>query len=151
MSPDEIEAELRADSAWQRPTWPLGQLGHHSRMDEALETELHAFAFGQRPKTASQANAPPELREALSALELGWPVTLDEVKTRYKELAKRHHPDANHGDKRSEERLKVHQPCLCDASWQTVREPGAYRRDRGGLALVEPLPEAAHVYVRTKD
>lgn len=106
MSPDEIEAELRADSAWQRPTWPLGQLGHHSRMDEALETELHAFAFGQRPKTASQANAPPELREALSALELGWPVTLDEVKTRYKELAKRHHPDANHGDKRSEERLK---------------------------------------------
>jgi hypothetical protein len=107
MSPDEIEAELRADSSWQRPTWPLGRLGGHSRMDEALEAELHAFAFGQRSKAAPQAGAPPELREALGVLELGWPVTLEDVKTRYKELAKRHHPDANHGDKGSEERLKV--------------------------------------------
>jgi hypothetical protein len=107
MSPDEIESELRADSSWQRPTWPLGRLGGHSRMDEALEAELHAFAFGQRSKAAPQAGAPPELREALGVLELGWPVTLEDVKTRYKELAKRHHPDANHGDKGSEERLKV--------------------------------------------
>ena len=107
MSPDEIEADLRADSAWQRPTWPLGRLGGHSRMDETLEAELHAFAFGPRPKAAPQASAPPELREALGTLALGWPVTLEDVKTRYKELAKRHHPDANHGDKRSEERLKV--------------------------------------------
>jgi hypothetical protein len=107
MSPDEIEAALRADTAWQRPTWPLGQLGSHSRMDEALEAELHAFAFGPRLKAAPAAGAPPELREALGTLALGWPVTLEDVKTRYKELAKRHHPDANHGDKRSEERLKV--------------------------------------------
>ena len=107
MSPDEIEAELRADSSWQRPTWPLGKLGGHSRMDEALEAELNAFAFGPRPKAASQASAPPDLREALCALALGWPVTLEEVKTRYKELAKRHHPDANQGDKGSEERLKA--------------------------------------------
>jgi hypothetical protein len=107
MTPEEIESELRADSSWQRPTWPLGRLGGHSRMDEALEAELHAFAFGQRGKAAPQAGAPPELREALGALALGWPVTLEEVKTRYKELAKRHHPDANQGDKRSEERLKV--------------------------------------------
>jgi DnaJ domain len=107
MSPEEIEANLRADSAWQRPTWPLGRLGGHARMDEALEAELHAFAFGPRPKAPSQASAPLELREALSTLALDWPVTLDDVKTRYKALAKRHHPDANHGDKRSEERLKV--------------------------------------------
>jgi len=107
MSADEIEANLRADSAWQRPTWPLGTLGARSRMDEALENELHAFAFGQHPRPAPQASAPPELREALGTLELGWPVTLDDVKTRYKALAKRHHPDANNGDKRSEERLKV--------------------------------------------
>jgi hypothetical protein len=105
MSPDEIEANLRADSSWQRPTWPLGRLGGHSRMDEALEAELRAFAFGRA--AAPQASAPAELREALGTLALGWPVTLEDVKTRYKELAKRHHPDANQGDKRSEERLKV--------------------------------------------
>ena len=70
MSPDEIEANLRADSAWQRPTWPLGRLGGHTRMDEALEAELHAFAFGPRPKPAAQASAPPDLREALGTLAL---------------------------------------------------------------------------------
>ena len=27
MGPDEIEACLRADTSWQRPTWPLGRIG----------------------------------------------------------------------------------------------------------------------------
>jgi curved DNA-binding protein CbpA len=40
-------------------------------------------------------------------LGLSWPTTLDEVKTRYKELAKRHHPDANGGSRDAEERLKT--------------------------------------------
>jgi hypothetical protein len=107
MSPGEIEAQVRADTSWQRPSWPLGQLGQRARMDEAMEAELHAFAFGQRPKPAPSPATPPELREALEVLGLAWPVTLDAVKARYKALAKRHHPDANNGDKRSEEILKT--------------------------------------------
>jgi hypothetical protein len=107
MSADEIEAELRADSSWQRPSWPLGQLGQRSRMDEALENELHAFAFGTRPKPTPNPSIPAELRDALEVLGLLWPVTLEAVKAKYKELAKRHHPDANNGDKRSEEMLKT--------------------------------------------
>ena len=50
---------------------------------------------------------PPELREPLATLGLSWPTTLDAVKARYKELAKRHHPDANGGDRAAEERLKT--------------------------------------------
>jgi hypothetical protein len=105
MSPGEIEAELRADSSWQRPTWPLGRVGRGYRVDEAAEAELNAFAFGPHspPPTPS---TPPDLREPLDVLGMRWPVTLPEVKARYKELAKLHHPDANNGDKRSEERLK---------------------------------------------
>jgi DnaJ domain len=106
MSPDEIEAQLRADTSWQRPSWPLGQLGQTSRMDEALEHELHAFAFGPRAKPPPQPSLPADLREALGVFGLIWPVTLTTVKAKYKELAKRHHPDANHGDKHSEEMLK---------------------------------------------
>jgi hypothetical protein len=107
MSPGEIEAQLRADTSWQRPSWPLGRLGQTARMDEALEQELHAFAFGPRPKPAPNPTIPPDLREALNVLELPWPVTLDAVKAKYKALAKRHHPDANNGDKASEELLKT--------------------------------------------
>jgi hypothetical protein len=105
MSAGEIENEVRADTSWQRPTWPLGRLGQ-SRMDEQVEAELHAFTFGARPPPVRPAT-PPELREALHTLDLHWPVSMDEVKTRYKELAKRHHPDANGGDKASEEILKT--------------------------------------------
>ena len=43
----------------------------------------------------------------MATLGLDWPVTMDVLKSRYKELAKRHHPDANGGDRASEERLKT--------------------------------------------
>ncbi len=108
MSADEIEAELRADSSWQRPTWPLGQNGAANRQQEALEAELRNFTFGaERPRPAPRPNIPPELREALEIFELVWPVTLETVKAKYKTLAKQHHPDANQGDKGAEDRLKI--------------------------------------------
>ncbi|MGE4480927.1 J domain-containing protein [Acidocella sp.] len=107
MSADEIEAQARADSSWQRPTWPLGQNSRAARLEEAIEAELHAFAFGPRPQPARDAGAPAELREPLQVFGLSWPVTLETVKIRYKELAKRHHPDANQGDRQAEETLKT--------------------------------------------
>ncbi len=107
MSPDEIEAQTRADSSWQRPTWPLGQNGRASQLEEAIEAELRAFTFGRSPKRAPDPGAPPDLRQPLQVFGLSWPVTLEVVKTRYKELVKRHHPDANHGDRKAEEVLKT--------------------------------------------
>jgi hypothetical protein len=109
MSPGQIEANLRADSGWQRPTWPLGHNG--SAAADALEAEITAFGLGGtgtrfRPG-ASAPLAPPELRDALSVMGLAWPVTRQAAKSRYKELAKRHHPDANGGDKNAEEKLKT--------------------------------------------
>jgi hypothetical protein len=107
MAPEEIEVEIRAASSWQRPSWPLGQQGKHARLDEAAEAELHAFAFGTRPKAPPKQDVPAELREALTIFGLAWPVTFVDVKAKYKELAKRHHPDANNGSKQSEETLKI--------------------------------------------
>ena len=107
MSPGEIEAQLRADTSWQRPSWPLGRLGKHSHMETQVEDELHAFAFGHGTRPPAPSAVPAELREALGVLGLNWPVTIATVKAKYKELAKRHHPDANGGDKASEETLKT--------------------------------------------
>lgn len=129
MSPGEIEAELRADSAWQRPSWPLGQAGRGFRAEEAAEAELHDFTFGRQSGRPPTPSTPTELREPLDVLGLLWPVTLDAVKAKYKELAKRHHPDANNGDKRSEERLK--------------RINLAYATLRGKLAQVASTSQAA--------
>ena len=113
MTPGQIEAQLRADTSWQRPSWPLGSIGSgHAWEQDALNDPLRILAAGGdnqgpgRGRTASE-QTPTELREPMATLGLSWPTTLDQVKTRYKELAKRHHPDANGGDKAAEERLKT--------------------------------------------
>jgi hypothetical protein len=107
MTPGQIEAQLRADTAWQRPTWPLGRLG--GGVDEqALHDALDVLTAGRSSNPNRNAQrAPEELREPLTTLGLDWPTTLAQVKARYKDLAKRHHPDANGGDRAAEERLKV--------------------------------------------
>jgi DnaJ-like protein len=110
MTAAQIEAQLRADTAWQRPSWPLGRLGsYHAWQDDLVRDPLHVLAAGRMRNGAGAPaeHAPTELREPLAALGLSWPTTLDAVKLRYKELAKRHHPDANGGSRESEERLKT--------------------------------------------
>ncbi|WP_297493167.1 J domain-containing protein [Acidocella sp.] len=128
MAPEEIEGEIRADSSWQRPTWPLGQQGRQAHFDEAAAAELHAFAFGTRPKSPPKQQAPAELHDALGIFGMAWPVTFAAVKAKYKELAKRHHPDANNGSKQSEETLK--------------RINLAYATLRAKLAMPPPQPAA---------
>lgn len=107
MTPGQIETETRHDASWQRPTWPLGSLGRKGFDETHLRDPLELLATG-RVKQGQQrrSNTPTELREPIQTLGLEWPVALDALKTRYKELAKRHHPDANGGDRAAEERLK---------------------------------------------
>jgi len=108
MSPGQIEAQLRADTAWQRPTWPLGRLGGGGIDEDALRETLDLMTAGRTQARRRATERPPEeLREPLTTLGLDWPTTLAQVKARYKTLAKRHHPDANGGDRVAEERLKV--------------------------------------------
>jgi DnaJ-domain-containing protein 1 len=110
MTPGQIEAQLRADTSWQRPTWPLGRLGPMAFDEEVLSDPLSVLNAGRvhRGRAGPPADATPaELREPLNTLGLQWPLTMDVLKSRYKTLAKRHHPDANGGDRASEERLKT--------------------------------------------
>ncbi|MCI0754446.1 J domain-containing protein [Teichococcus vastitatis] len=106
MNADEIEQNLRSDSGWQRPTWPLGRLGGAKLNPELFRDPLGLF--GQAPPTPrkSAKEAPPELRAALDLMGLGWPLEQNDLRARYKELAKRYHPDSNGGDKSAEDKLK---------------------------------------------
>ena len=73
MSPGEIEAQLRADTAWQRPSWPLGRLGTTAAWDEELLRDpLHLLAAGRVKRGSAQPpqQTPPELREPLATLGL---------------------------------------------------------------------------------
>ncbi len=46
------------------------------------------------------------MRAALDLLGLAWPLDQVDLRSRYKDLAKRYHPDATGGDRAAEEKLK---------------------------------------------
>jgi len=126
MSPAQIEAHMRSDTGWQRPTWPLGRLGGGGIEDELIQgglDMLHGAAGRRRGPPAPPV--PAELRQPLDALGLAWPVSLDDLKSRYKALAKRHHPDANGGDRGAEERLKTINLAYAAVRTHLVAEPVA--------------------------
>jgi len=119
LSQAEIEKQIRADTTWWRPTWPLGSNGGkrgHVRLD-GPEIDFGVFANEDwdRERTRTENGASGGWRprpgsgeaEALAILDLDPPVTRDDVKARYKALVKRHHPDANGGNREAEEKLKV--------------------------------------------
>lgn len=129
MSPAEMEQEVRADTSWQRPSWPLGRLGPSAWDEDVLRDPLHILASGGVNRSPGQSRphigekAPTDLREPLVTLGLAWPVTLEAVKSRYKELAKRHHPDANGGSRDAEERLKTINLAYAALRTRLVAEP----------------------------
>lgn len=125
MTPGEIEAALRQDIAWGRPSWPLGRIGSAAWEDEVLRDPLNILASAgmRKERRVAEPTVPTELREPLATLGLSWPTTLDRLKTRYKELAKRHHPDANGGDKGAEERIKTINLAYATLRVRLITEP----------------------------
>lgn len=115
MSQSDIEAFAVDAMTGHRPTWPLGKRAAHVHgqhearpfrdshrlFGNAGEQEARngETARGIRPLTALQTRA-------LDVLNLEADASLHQIKARYKELVKRFHPDANGGDRGSEERLK---------------------------------------------
>ena len=113
MSDKQVEASVRDDTSWNRPSWPFAGMerplnfkGPNPDFDDFGGTFGDAESF-ENKGTANRRYEPdtPEA-QAMATLDLTPPVTLTEIKRRYKELVKRHHPDANGGDKEAEEKFK---------------------------------------------
>lgn len=127
LSQEQIEDEIRRDTTWQRPSWPLGKWGLMERRLRERVSRGKGFAFGAEADMNEDAGRPnaaavetPEA-QALAVLGLSPPIAFDQVKARYRELAKLHHPDANGGDKAAEERLKtVNQAYTVLKAWYGV-------------------------------
>ncbi|MDT7951953.1 MAG: J domain-containing protein [Acetobacteraceae bacterium] len=113
MTPGQIEQQTRYDTAWQRPTWPLGTNGTRTFDETDLRDPLELLQTGKIKRgqkgypPTPETRMPQAMREPVQTLGLEWPVSMEVLKARYKELAKRHHPDANGGDRAAEERLKT--------------------------------------------
>lgn len=110
MSEEEIERQTRHDTVWQRPTWPMGMwkkntANPHLKDDFNLFEDMDAAHGSDGKDRPAHTRTAPEAA-AMSVMGMEYPVSRADVKARYKELVKIHHPDANQGNKRSEERFK---------------------------------------------
>lgn len=119
MSDAEIAKFQRDGLTGHRPTWGLGvnaapgyTQGFGPRMKRGGAAFRDSFGlFGDAAASGPDAPSPrrktkPLQRQALQTLGLEDTASLNEIKSRYKELVKRHHPDANGGDRSAEERLR---------------------------------------------
>ena len=120
LDADQIEAHIRADTTWRRPVWPLGARRNgnpYAHLKDPFGLADDA-GLGEKPppKYDGSEQLTPAERNALDVLELSWPLTRAVVKSRYQELVKLHHPDANGGAREAEEKFKE-----INAAYSTLR------------------------------
>jgi DnaJ-domain-containing protein 1 len=88
---------------------PRGGAHGAPHVDETVYAEARSMRRKGARRIGDAAQAPRYNALALKALfslELDGQATEVTIKAKYKELVKRHHPDANGGDRSSEEKLR---------------------------------------------
>jgi DnaJ domain len=123
MSDDAVAQYQKDALTGHRPTWKIGMNGpiagrakrrfgnFNDGIGEASDPLGLFGEFGSRgngfagraPEARAVRNAE---RRALDTLGLEATASAEEIKTRFKALVKRHHPDANGGDRSTEEKLR---------------------------------------------
>ena len=123
MSDTEVSDYQKSAMTGHRPTWELGakssaqdaagasarraktRFGTHEPEDDPFEL----FGSAETKTKPADSRSKPVgnmARKSLRTLNLPDQSTKIEIKTRFKELVKRHHPDANGGDRTTEDRLR---------------------------------------------
>ena len=121
MSDDAIAKYQKEDLTGHRPTWKMGSVG--GRCSDGKRSSRGSrgsgwaaddpFGLFERVAGGGQARPAAEGRKVLNAqrraldvLGLEADAQRADIKARFKVLVKRHHPDANGGDRTSEDRLR---------------------------------------------
>jgi hypothetical protein len=121
MNPEDVAKYQKDALTGHRPTWKMGANGG-KKGKAGVEADLEGAAdpfsmFSElngrgrwRPGPGGEAKVETRKvmnaeRKALQVMGLSVEATLVEVKAKYKALVKQHHPDANGGDRSTEDRL----------------------------------------------
>jgi DnaJ-like protein len=125
MSDDAVALFQKDALTGHRPTWKMGQLGG-KRGEKPMSSRFFNTAaygtaedpfevyreLGAKPRRdngraeAERRQVRNAERKALHMLGLEIDAKRPEIKARFKDLVKRHHPDANGGDRGSEDKLR---------------------------------------------
>ncbi|MEI7803724.1 MAG: DnaJ domain-containing protein [Hyphomicrobiales bacterium] len=117
MSDDAVLAYQKDALTGHRPTWKMGtgkRGAEHPGMDTATDPIGMFHEMGGRSSSRPDPEHKPEKRmirnaerKAFETMGVEASVTAAELKMRFKLLVKRHHPDANNGDRSTEDKLRA--------------------------------------------
>ncbi len=113
LSVDEIELSMRKDTVWDRPSWPLkgnpnkilDQLNEFVKNDYDLFEKDRKINDFLKNKLVDENLSKLE-HTSLEALELKLPISVEEIKKKYKKLVKLYHPDVNANNIEAEKKFK---------------------------------------------
>lgn len=126
MGEEEIRDYMEHKHVWDRPTWTVGTNpegrkkgtdgftpgrdappGFNPRREDPFGVWEEGPGFAQAEgHFQAQSRIPGKVRKALGDLNLDEGVTLQQIKSRYKQLLIKLHPDQNGGDRTHEDRLQ---------------------------------------------
>ena len=92
LNEQELEIEIRKSTTWNRPSWKFGTKNLNYDFEKAFRQ------FNDQKKLDENKNVSKKIKDAFNLLDLDLNSTQDEIKRRYKNLAKKWHPDVQQNE-----------------------------------------------------
>ena len=113
LTVDQIEKSMRKDTVWDRPSWPLKGNPNNvlDQINNFMSSEYLSFDDDNRynnfyKNKLIDETLTKEQNKALKILNLKLPLSMEEIKKKYKKLVKIFHPDVNDNNKEAEDKFK---------------------------------------------
>lgn len=104
MNDSDVQSFMKDSITGHRPTSKMGSGFKNYNSDDLREKVYREFNF-KYESVSVESDLPDEIKRNLNILGLKMPTTISDIKIKYKELAKRYHPDINKDS--CQERLKL--------------------------------------------
>lgn len=92
LNEQELEIEIRKSTTWNRPSWKFGTKNLNYDFEKAFRQ------FNEQKKLDENKNVSKKIKDAFNLLDLDLNSSPDEIKRRYKNLAKKWHPDVQQNE-----------------------------------------------------
>ena len=111
MKDDDVARYMKDATVGHRPTWTMGtKRGTAGFREDGRPTGdplgMYRARYHRRAPEKTEPRYSPVTMRALAALGFDDMPGPEAIRARYKDLVKRHHPDANGGDRSREEKLR---------------------------------------------
>ena len=113
LTVDQIELSLRKDTVWNRPSWPFKQVKNDimEQLNEFFDNDYGLFEKEKDIKNfiknkISDEKLTQDEHKSLNIMELSLPISVNDIKKKYKKLVKIFHPDVNDNNKEAEKKFK---------------------------------------------